>query len=187
MEKPEKHLQSLEIQTWNNCYQLGAKDTKAQGLVNEVSSLRKKTTDTTGELDFFNVQNVTDNTLCEEVRTLSALHDKTSQQHLSNYVNESKKLVAECASVDVAFQTYRADLDSRVPGSQIVLKSRANRANHEAKDRKRLFVVEKGVEVQKRRKKDDSKELEGLQYIVDSSIARERRAQNTVTSLQSQF
>lgn len=45
-------------------------------------------------------------------------------------------------------------------------------------------MVEMALKAQSRHEADDSKDLETFQYILDGAIAKERRAQNTVTSLQ---
>lgn len=61
------------------------------------------------------------------------------------------------------------------------------RADEEAKERNRPFVVGKGPNAQLPYMEDDNKELEYLQYKVDGAIAKTHEAQNNVTSRQSQL
>lgn len=146
----------------------------------------KQAADLTGELDQSKAQNVTNKSLSEGsgVCTELALYKTASQQRVSNYVNECEGLSAERFFLDMAFQKYRTDLDSKVSRLQAPLEREMKSADEETMEREKPFVVGKGPKGQLRYEHDDSKELQYLQYKLDAAIAKERRAQYTVMSLE---
>lgn len=132
-------------------------------------------------------QNAADKSLMEKVLTVSALHESVSQLLIYSNVSDSKELVAERTSLNVPFWNFRADLDSTVSRRQTASENNTKRANEKGKERQNLFVVEKGLRVQLQDRKNNSKELEDLQYKLDSDISLERQSQNTVSSVQVQL
>lgn len=103
-----------------------------------------------------------DKTLLEGVLTALVLDRTESKQCSSYYVNESEKLAAESASLEVAFLKQCDDSYCRVSRLQTTLQNDTNQAEEDAKKRSRFFVVEKSVKEQLRNKEDDSKKLEGF-------------------------
>lgn len=109
-----------------------------------------------------------------------------SQQRIGNYVSECEKLLAESDSLHFAFRKYCADLHIKISRLQTTLGNEMKSADGEGRERKRLFSSEKDVRAQLRHGVVDREELVDLQNKLDDSMAKKRRAQNSVMSLQSQ-
>lgn len=72
--------------------QLLSNDIKARSRNKEVSAIEKQMTDVTGKLYHSKRRIVTYEAHFESVRTALAMHKAVSQQHISNYVCERRRL-----------------------------------------------------------------------------------------------
>lgn len=80
--------------------------------------------DFSARLNFSTAQIETDKALLEEIRTVLVLHKTAPPQRISSCENNSKNMDAERASLDVAFQNFCADSDSRILRLQTALETR---------------------------------------------------------------
>lgn len=100
--------------------------------------------DLTGEVDCSKAQNETGKARFGNVRSVLAKHKMACQQFVSNYVSELEYLATERASLEVAFLQYRTNLDGSVSRLVKTFDNEMELVDEEAKERKRLFLVESG-------------------------------------------
>lgn len=110
----QEHVQYLENRHAEQSNQVIAKDVKAADECETILRSEREAASFSADLQQARAQNATDKYLLRGVQTALASRKKASQRRISNHVKIRENVLADFAFIDTEFQTYRADIYTKL-------------------------------------------------------------------------